>query len=64
LVYDAIEELQVPTEIIVSDSSTDRTPEFAREWGAIVVEPTEPGYGNAYRYAFERLRGEYGNLDA
>lgn len=58
-VYDAIEELQIPTEIIVSDSSTDRTPEIAREWGAIVVEPDEPGYGNAYRYAFEQVRGEY-----
>jgi len=55
----AVEELQVPTEIIVSDSSTDRTPEIARELGAIVVEPDEPGYGYAYRYAFERTRGAY-----
>jgi len=58
-VYEAIAELQVPTEVIVSDSSTDRTPEIAREWGAIVVEPDAPGYGYAYRYAFERVRGEY-----
>ncbi|ELZ46946.1 dolichyl-phosphate beta-D-mannosyltransferase [Halorubrum coriense DSM 10284] len=55
----AILELGVPTEIIISDSSTDRTPEIARHEGAIVVEPTEMGYGNAYRYAFERARGEY-----
>ncbi|WP_339104234.1 glycosyltransferase family 2 protein [Haloterrigena salinisoli] len=55
----AVEELQVPTEIIISDSSTDRTPEIAREMGAIVVEPDQPGYGYAYRYAFERTRGEY-----
>lgn len=55
----AVEALQVPTEIIVSDSSTDRTPEIAREYGAIVVEPDEPGYGYAYRYAFARTRGEY-----
>ena len=48
------EELQVATEIIISDSSTDRTPEIAREMGAIVVEPDGKGYG--YRYAFERIR--------
>jgi len=55
----AIVELGVPTEIIISDSSADRTPEIARREGAIVVEPNEMGYGYAYRYAFERARGEY-----
>ncbi|MCU4974896.1 glycosyltransferase family 2 protein [Halobacteria archaeon AArc-m2/3/4] len=55
----AIEELGVTAEIILSDSSTDRTPEIGREMGAIVVEPDEPGYGYAYRYAFERARGEH-----
>ncbi|MDT3435451.1 glycosyltransferase family 2 protein [Haloarcula sp. 1CSR25-25] len=55
----AISELRVPTEIIVSDSSTDATPELARERGAIVVTPDEPGYGYAYRYAFDKAQGEY-----
>jgi len=55
----AISELRVPTEIIVSDSSTDRTPDLARERGATVVTPDEPGYGYAYRYAFDKARGEY-----
>lgn len=55
----AIEELQLPTEIIISDSSTDQTPKIAREMGAIVVEPDGKGYGYAYRYAFERTRGNY-----
>ncbi|WP_336339217.1 glycosyltransferase family 2 protein [Haloarcula brevis] len=55
----AISELRVPTEIIVSDSSTDATPELARERGATVVTPDEPGYGYAYRYAFDEARGEY-----
>lgn len=55
----AIEELQLPAEILISDSSTDRTPELAREQGAIVVTPDEPGYGYAYRYGFARTRGEY-----
>jgi len=58
-IKNAMVELQVTTEIIISDSSTDRTPEIARELGAIVVEPDEAGYGNAYKYAFERARGEY-----
>lgn len=58
-VRDALAVLEVPGEIIVSDSSTDRTPELAREHGAIVVEPDEPGYGYAYRYAFRQARGEY-----
>jgi hypothetical protein len=58
-VQSAAETLGLTTEIIVSDSSTDRTPEIAREMGAIVVEPEEAGYGNAYKYAFERVRGEY-----
>ena len=58
-VEEAVLELGLPTEIIVSDSSTDRTPEIARERGAIVVEPDQRGYGYAYRYAFERARGEY-----
>lgn len=58
-VIDALETLEMPGEIIISDSSTDRTPEIAREMGAHVVEPDKPGYGYAYRYAFERARGEY-----
>jgi len=55
----AITRLDVPAEVVVSDSSDDRTPEIAREMGARVVEPDRPGYGYAYRYAFERTRGDY-----
>jgi hypothetical protein len=55
----AIAELGVRTEIIISDSSSDRTPEIAEELGAIVCEPDEAGYGYAYRYAFECARGEF-----
>jgi hypothetical protein len=58
-IEDAVLELGVPTEIIVSDSSTDRTPDIARQRGAIVVEPDEKGYGYAYRYAFDQARGDY-----
>ena len=55
----ALAELGVRGEIIISDSSTDATPSIARQMGAIVVEPDKKGYGYAYRYAFERARGDY-----
>jgi glycosyltransferase involved in cell wall biosynthesis len=55
----ALEELDVLGEVIVSDSSTDRTPEIARENGGIVVKPDKEGYGYAYRYGFQFARGEY-----
>ncbi|WP_135366088.1 glycosyltransferase family 2 protein [Halosimplex halophilum] len=55
----ALEELGVTGEIVVSDSSDDRTPEIAAAFGARVVEPERSGYGAAYQYAFERCRGDY-----
>ena len=58
-IREALDELGIYGEIIVSDSSTDRTPELAEQHGAIVVEPDGAGYGYAYRYAFQRARGEY-----
>jgi hypothetical protein len=58
-VQTAFANLQIQGEVIISDSSTDRTPEIAREKGAIVVEPDGKGYGYAYRYGFERVRGDY-----
>ncbi|MDL0118499.1 glycosyltransferase family 2 protein [Halobacterium salinarum] len=55
----AVQESGYRTEVLISDDSTDRTPDIARELGAIVVEPDEAGYGYAYRYAFDRCRGDY-----
>lgn len=46
-------------EIIVSDSSTDNTPEIARELGAVVVHPSHRGYGFAYLEGFAHARGSY-----
>ena len=66
-IEEAVLELGVSAEVIVSDDSTDRTPDIARDRGGIVVEPDREGYGYAYRYAFERARGEYivmGDADA
>ncbi|WP_435078467.1 glycosyltransferase family 2 protein [Halococcus sp. AFM35] len=58
-IKNALDELGVTGEIIISDSSTDRTPEIAAANGAHVVTPDQEGYGYAYQYAFERARGEY-----
>ena len=46
-------------EIIVADSSTDKTPEIARSLGAIIVTSDKIGYGNAYLSAFKRAKGKY-----
>ncbi|MBD3387337.1 MAG: glycosyltransferase [Candidatus Altiarchaeales archaeon] len=46
-------------EIIVSDSSTDRSPEIAREKSAKVVKHDLPGYGRAYLEGFKEAAGDY-----
>ena len=58
-IHRAIDSIEMDVEIIVSDSSTDSTPTIAREYGATVVKPPATGYGNAYKYAFEHIRGDY-----
>ena len=55
----ALRELGMTGEVIVSDSSTDETPEIAKDLGALVVKPNQLGYGYAYRYGFQFARGEY-----
>ena len=46
-------------EILVSDSSTDNTPELARSLGAKVINPNKLGYGNAYLAGFDQAQGDY-----
>ncbi len=46
-------------EIIVSDSSKDRSPDIARELGAIVVKHDKKGYGIAYLEGFKAAKGKY-----
>ena len=46
-------------EIIVADSSTDRTAAIAQSLGARVIKPKKNGYGNAYLAAFKHARGRY-----
>lgn len=56
---DVFKRLNLSWEVIVADSSTDRTPEIARSLGARVVTPEKLGYGNAYLTGFSEAKGEY-----
>ncbi len=58
-IQQAFRENGISGEIIVADSSTDRTPEIARSLGAVVIHPGARGYGNAYIAGFGRARGDY-----
>jgi glycosyltransferase involved in cell wall biosynthesis len=46
-------------EIIVADSSTDRTREVSESLGATVIHVEKNGYGNAYLTGFEHAKGRY-----
>jgi len=46
-------------EIIVADSSTDKTSQIATALGARVIRPKKSGYGNAYLAGFAEARGHY-----
>ncbi len=52
-------EYGIKGEVVVSDSSTDRTPEIARSKGARVIYPRMNGYGNAYIEGFRAARGKF-----
>ncbi len=46
-------------EIIVSDSSVDRSPEIAREMGVRLVKHDTVGYGSAYQHGLRHASGRY-----
>ena len=46
-------------EIIVVDSSTDKTATIAQSLGARVIKPEKNGYGNAYLAGFKHAQGRY-----
>ncbi|HQG61882.1 MAG TPA: glycosyltransferase family 2 protein [Methanofastidiosum sp.] len=50
---------QINGEIIVSDSSTDSTPDIAKSKGARVIHLKEKGYGNAYIGGINASKGKY-----
>ena len=51
-------EADIPYEVIIADSSSDKTTEIALSFGARIVRPEKRGYGNAYLSAFPHARGE------
>ena len=51
-------DLAIEGEIIVADSSTDKTTEIADSLGAILVRPDKKGYGNAYIAGLLQTKGE------
>jgi glycosyltransferase involved in cell wall biosynthesis len=58
-IKDVLKKNNLDAEIIVSDSSNDRSPEIAKENGAILVKHDKVGYGNAYIEGFKKVRGDY-----
>jgi len=46
-------------EILVVDSSSDKTATIAQSLGARVIKPEKSGYGNAYLTGFEYAHGRY-----
>ncbi|MFQ5646726.1 MAG: glycosyltransferase family 2 protein [bacterium] len=58
-IKDVLKKHRITGEIIVSDSSTDRSPDIARELGVILVKHDREGYGIAYLEAFKAATGRY-----
>jgi glycosyltransferase involved in cell wall biosynthesis len=55
---EGLEKAGVPGEILIVDSSSDRTPEIALEHGARVLRAPKRGLGRAYIDAFPFIRGK------
>ena len=53
------EKNKIKGEIIVSDSSSDRSAEIAESLGAKVIKHNKVGYGNAYLEGFKHVKGKY-----
>ncbi len=58
-IKEVIKENNLNAEIIVSDSSTDKSPEIAIKENVILVKHDKNGYGTAYLEAFKTARGKY-----
>ena len=54
-----IRENNLSAEIIVSDSSTDRSPEIAKKEQVVLLKHDKEGYGRAYLEAFKIAKGKY-----
>ncbi|OGZ78303.1 MAG: hypothetical protein A2528_02805 [Candidatus Staskawiczbacteria bacterium RIFOXYD2_FULL_37_9] len=54
-----IKQNNLSAEVIVSDSSTDESPEIAKKENVILLKHNKDGYGNAYLEAFRITKGKY-----
>ncbi len=54
-----IEENNLSAEIIVSDSSTDESPQIAKKENVILIKHNKEGYGRAYLEVFKLAKGKY-----
>lgn len=58
-IKDIFLENKIEGEIIISDSSTDSSPEIAKKHGVVLVKHDKEGYGRAYFEGFKACRGKY-----
>lgn len=58
-IKDVMEKMGISYEIIVVDKSNDRTPEIAKNLGAVVIKQKGRGYGNAYLEGFKHANGKF-----
>ncbi|MAH06848.1 dolichol-P-glucose synthetase [Candidatus Pacearchaeota archaeon] len=58
-IKEIIKKERLNAEIIVSDSSTDKSPEIAIKNNVILIKHNKEGYGNAYLEGFEKAKGKY-----
>ncbi|MGD0576652.1 MAG: glycosyltransferase family 2 protein [Candidatus Staskawiczbacteria bacterium] len=58
-IKETVQKNNLPAEIIVSDSSTDKSPEIAKKENVILVKHNKEGYGIAYLEAFKISKGKY-----
>ncbi|MDD5193950.1 MAG: glycosyltransferase [Candidatus Nanoarchaeia archaeon] len=58
-IKEVIHKNKLNAEIIVSDSSIDKSPEIAKKEEVILIKHDKEGYGNAYLEAFKHAKGKY-----
>lgn len=58
-IKEVIKKNHLSAEIIVSDSSSDKSPEIAKRAGVVLVKHDKEGYGNAYIEGIKVARGKY-----
>ena len=58
-IKEVVRENDIRAEIIVSDSSTDFSPDIARNHQVELIKHDKEGYGIAYLEAFQHAKGKY-----